>query len=279
MLAWKAMGLGLSIAPLIGSIGNPLNQWERRKVGNLCAIFHNTTTSKQDLQDIEARSVVCVKLDPGLVFQSLFLTMVTSPPSVNADSLIVLDDGKKYWEGIEASVSGMLGGQPSLSRIDLQGSKTFLARLGYGIKGGRKKVSRALEGGAGCVFLIRNKPRSTANKYIYRIGRVTEGLLLPMAEFVDVIEPISKFTASLGGKPGVDKVYNVGLEGWEPEADVKYDLIWVQWCAMYLPDNLLLEFLKRCKAALQPDGLIGFKENIGTIGEDVFDEEDSSVTR
>ncbi|KAH6876402.1 alpha-N-methyltransferase NTM1 [Thelonectria olida] len=186
--------------------------------------------------------------------------MVTSPATAKADSLIVLDDGKKYWEGVEASVSGMLGGQPSLSRIDLQGSRTFLARLGYGIKSGRKKVSRALEGGAG-------------------IGRVTEGLLLPMAERVDVIEPISKFTAALGDKPGVGNVYNVGLEGWQPAEGVQYDLIWVQWCAMYLPDNLLLEFLKRCKAALHPDGLIGFKENIGTVGEDVFDEEDSSVTR
>ncbi|KAH7259917.1 alpha-N-methyltransferase NTM1 [Fusarium solani] len=95
-----------------------------------------------------------------------------------------MEDGKKYWEGIEADVNGMLGGIPSVTRIDLQGSRTFLARLGIGIKTGRKMVSRALEGGAG-------------------IGRVTEGLLTQVAEKVDIIEPITKFTDVLEGKPGV----------------------------------------------------------------------------
>lgn len=69
------------------------------------------------------------------------------------DSLIQTDKGKQYWEGIDASVDGMLGGvltvMPPVSRIDLQGSRTFLARLGIGIKSGRSKVPRALEGGAG----------------------------------------------------------------------------------------------------------------------------------
>jgi hypothetical protein len=70
---------------------------------------------------------------------------------LGANSLISMEDGKKYWEGIEADVNGMLGGIPSVTRIDLQGSRTFLARLGTGIKTGRKMVSRALEGGAGWV--------------------------------------------------------------------------------------------------------------------------------
>lgn len=59
----------------------------------------------------------------------------------------------EYWKGIDPDVNGMLGGvitlMPSVSRIDLQGSRTFLARLGIGIKTGRKTVPRALEGGAG----------------------------------------------------------------------------------------------------------------------------------
>ncbi|RSM20325.1 hypothetical protein CDV31_000820 [Fusarium ambrosium] len=176
------------------------------------------------------------------------------------DSLISMEDGKKYWEGIEADVNGMLGGIPSVTRIDLQGSRTFLARLGIGIKTGRKMVSRALEGGAG-------------------IGRVTEGLLTQVAEVVDIIEPITKFTDVLQGKPGVGNIFNVGLEGWKPEDGVKYDLIWTQWCVGHLPDDLLVEYFERCKSALTPDGVIVIKENLSTNGVDVFDDLDSSVTR
>ncbi|KAM0425320.1 hypothetical protein ACHAPT_009376 [Fusarium lateritium] len=176
------------------------------------------------------------------------------------DSLISIEDGKKYWEGIEANVNGMLGGIPSVTRIDLQGSRTLLARLGIGIKTGRKMVPRALEGGAG-------------------IGRVTEGLLLQVAEKVDIIEPVAKFTAALKGKPGVGSIFNVGLEGWRPEDGVKYDLIWTQWCVGHLPDNLLVDYFERCKSALTPDGVMVIKENLSTRGVDVFDELDSSVTR
>jgi protein N-terminal methyltransferase len=36
-------------------------------------------------------------------------------------------------------------------------------------------------------------------------------LLLDVADQVDVIEPVEKFTAGLQGKPGVRNIYNVGL--------------------------------------------------------------------
>ncbi|KAH7010531.1 AdoMet dependent proline di-methyltransferase-domain-containing protein [Ilyonectria destructans] len=155
------------------------------------------------------------------------------------DSLIKLDDSKKYWEGIKPTVSGMLGGKTSVSRIDLQGSRTFLARLGFGVKNGRKMVPRALEGGAG-------------------IGRVTEGLLLRLAECVDIIELVAKFTAVLKGKHGIGDIYN---------------------CAVYLPNKEFLEFLDTCKAILGPDGVLAFKENISTDDNDDFDAEDSSMIR
>ncbi|KAL6699687.1 alpha-N-methyltransferase NTM1 [Trichoderma pleuroticola] len=183
-----------------------------------------------------------------------------------ADSLISKEDGLKYWEGISADVNGMLGGIPAVQgfhgvlRTDLQGSRTFLAKLGIGNKNGRHKVINALEGGAG-------------------IGRVTEGLLLPIAEQVDVVEPVAKFTAALQTKPGVRTVFNVGLQDWRPTEDVRYDLIWVQWCAGHLTDKQLVEFLGRCQEVLNPEGIIVIKENQSTKGYDVFDEEDSSVTR
>lgn len=75
------------------------------------------------------------------------------------DSLIDNQAGIKYWENANADVNGMLGGIPgfegfgSISRVDLQGSRTFLARLGIGVKNGRNLVASALDGGAGYVLL------------------------------------------------------------------------------------------------------------------------------
>lgn len=71
------------------------------------------------------------------------------------DSLISKEDGLRYWQNATADVDGMLGGVPSLfspiSRVDLQGSRTFLARLGIGTSQGRQKVTNCVEGGAGYV--------------------------------------------------------------------------------------------------------------------------------
>jgi protein N-terminal methyltransferase len=77
------------------------------------------------------------------------LTMSNPQP----DSQIRAEKCKEYWETIDSDVNGMLGGvlsfMPSVSRIDLQGSRTFLARLGVGVKTGRQRIPRVLEGGAG----------------------------------------------------------------------------------------------------------------------------------
>ncbi|KAH8128574.1 uncharacterized protein TrAFT101_012013 [Trichoderma asperellum] len=182
------------------------------------------------------------------------------------DSFISKEDGLNYWEGVSADIDGMLGGIPSVKgfsgilKSDLQGSRTFLAKLGVGAKQGRQKLATALEGGAG-------------------IGRVTEGLLIPLADEVDVIEPVAKFTAGLQGKEGVRNVYNHGLQDWEPVEGLKYDLIWTQWCVGHLTDSQLVEYLRRCQVALNPGAMIVLKENLSTSGRDVFDELDSSVTR
>ncbi|KAI1393436.1 alpha-N-methyltransferase NTM1 [Hypoxylon trugodes] len=185
------------------------------------------------------------------------------------DSFISADDGRRYWAGIDADVNGMLGGFPSVSRVDLRGSRSFLAKLGLGRVRGEKSVRRALEGGAG-------------------IGRITQGLLVEIAEVVDIVEPIAKFTSALEGQEGVGRIYNVGLEEWRPSDEsspVEYDLIWNQWCLGHLTDRQLEEYLRRCADVLSEDedgktrGVIVVKENMSTMGQDLFDEEDSSVTR
>ena len=116
-----------------------------------------------------------------------------------------------------------------------------------------------------------------------RIGRITSGLLLDVAENVDVIEPVAKFTAELAGVAGVRDVFNVGLEAWAPpagEGGVVYGLVWNQWCVGHLTDAQLVAYLGRCRDALDPDGgLIVVKENLSTGDGDIYDELDSSVTR
>jgi protein N-terminal methyltransferase len=79
----------------------------------------------------------------------------TKPVEAVVDNAI----GKKYWEGVDADVNAMLGGVPMVggfsyvSKVDLQGSRSFLAKLGIGSKGGRRRVATALEGGAGFVLI------------------------------------------------------------------------------------------------------------------------------
>jgi len=175
--------------------------------------------------------------------------------------------GRQYWQASSADDDGMLGGVlsqqgfSSVSRVDLQGSRTFLARLGVGTKRGRKSLDCVLEGGAG-------------------IGRVTKGLLLNVAANVDIVEPIVKFTDQIKGHEGVRHIFNVGLEEWEPPAGVKYDLIWVQWCLSQLTDAQVVKYLDTCKRVVtSPSTLVVVKENISTSDGDIFHEEDDSVTR
>ncbi|KAL2204099.1 hypothetical protein CC79DRAFT_1372112 [Sarocladium strictum] len=202
------------------------------------------------------------------------------------------DKQLEYWQGASADVAGMLGGVTevkgfsSVSRIDLQGSRTFLARLGIGLKSDRKTVKVALDAGAGYVsnsYSHIDSPISELNtdeKYPrLRIGRITENLLLKVAHEVDIIEPVEKLTDAIKGKAGVRNIYNVGLEDWKPEEDTSYDLIWTQWCLCYLTEDQIVEYLETCKAALSATGVIVVKENLSTTGKDHFDETDSSTTR
>ncbi|KAI0549599.1 alpha-N-methyltransferase NTM1 [Xylaria curta] len=177
------------------------------------------------------------------------------------DAAINQHDGLQYWKSVEANINGMLGGFPHVSKVDLQGSRSFLAKLGIGTKNGRHSLASILEGGAG-------------------VGRVTEGLLLPLGTAIDIIEPVQRFTDQLQGKKGIRTIFNVGLQDWEPTQGVQYDLVWTQWCVGHLTNEQLVRYLKRCKAALNEDnGLIVVKENISSSGVDIFDPVDSSVTR
>ncbi|KAG8676528.1 hypothetical protein FPOAC1_002533 [Fusarium poae] len=103
---------------------------------------------------------------------------------------------------------------------------------------------------------------------------------IDLQDQVDVVEPVVKFTDVLKGKPGVGEIHNVGLEQWRPSEGASYDLIWIQWCIGHLNDEEVVQFLERCKSVLDKEhGIIVFKENLSTWGQDKFDELDGSVTR
>ncbi|KAF2084475.1 hypothetical protein K490DRAFT_49190 [Saccharata proteae CBS 121410] len=195
---------------------------------------------------------------------------------VPADASIDHAASISYWNSVSPSVDGMLGGFPHISRIDLRGSQTFLAKLRR--SSGRQStelLAHAVDCGAG-------------------IGRVTFGFLLKVAQTVDIVEPIEKFTQQLQEQEGAKELidsgrigtqYNVGLETWDrselENQAYKYDLIWNQWCVGHLTDSQLVAYFQRCKRFLASNGWIVVKENLSTDaqGDDIYDEVDSSVTR
>lgn len=187
-------------------------------------------------------------------------------PNGAPDLLINHKAAIDYWSSTEPTVSGVLGGFPEVSRIDLTGSSNFLAKLRRQSKHfpSDTKLRRAVDCGAG-------------------IGRITTGLLSKVAENVDIVEPVRSFTDQIKGKENVGEIYNVGLESWHPEkgGGAPYDLIWNQWCLGQLTDVQLVEYLKRLPPVLSQGGWIVVKENLSNhhLGEDVFDDVDSSVTR
>lgn len=192
--------------------------------------------------------------------------MATEVPIINPyaapDSYINHEAAIAYWSSTPATVDGVLGGFPQVSRVDLQGSANFLAKLRRQSKQHSQgaKLSRVADCGAG-------------------IGRITRGFLSNVAEIVDIVEPVKAFTDQIKDEKYVGKVYGVGLEKWQPE--FQYDVVWNQWCVGQLTDEQLVAYLRSLPRCLTPGGWIVVKENLSNhhLGEDVFDETDSSVTR
>ncbi|EOA81694.1 uncharacterized protein SETTUDRAFT_143439, partial [Exserohilum turcica Et28A] len=214
--------------------------------------------------------------------------VVPHPDAQHPDASIDVAHSLSYWNSVTPDVNGMLGGFPQTSRIDLQGSSNFLAKLRRGGKAASKDalplLGRVADCGAG-------------------IGRITRGLLLGVSERVDIVEPVQKFTDELAQSLEQDDdnktqgalgdIINLGLQDWVPEP-ASYNLIWNQWCLGHLTDAQLVVYLQRCKqglvkptattegdAATPRSSWIIVKENLSTDSKhrDIYDDEDSSVTR
>ncbi|KAL4975586.1 alpha-N-methyltransferase NTM1 [Aspergillus desertorum] len=204
-----------------------------------------------------------------------------APPDAKINHAASLD----YWNSFAATSNtmlGIMGDYPWYTRIDLRGSKTFLAKARRLVPGAStsSRLGRGVDCGAG-------------------VGRVSEGFLRDVCEIVDAVEPVEKFAdvirerkineeaqtqdAAQNGAEDtrgvIGDIYVTGLESWNPSR--KYDLIWTQFCVNYVTDAQLVEFLRRCCKSLTVTGIVSIKENISTDfnGRDMYDEEDSSVTR
>ncbi|XWS17974.1 hypothetical protein CRYUN_Cryun32bG0002500 [Craigia yunnanensis] len=180
-------------------------------------------------------------------------------------------EGVAYWEGVEASVDGVLGGFGQVNDADIKGSEAFLNTLLHErfAGGGRNQQLVALDCGSG-------------------IGRITKNLLIRYFNEVDLLEPVSHFLDA--ARESLSQEYFVAsnmhkatnfycapLQEFNPDAG-RYNVIWIQWCIGHLTDDDFVSFFKRAKVGLKPGGFFVLKENIAR-NEFVLDKEDRSITR
>jgi len=174
----------------------------------------------------------------------------------------------QYWAGVEPTVDGMLGGFGKISKADIAASDALLRWVFA--QAAPPRHARCLDCGAG-------------------IGRVTKLLLQRHFGKVDMVEQNQAFCdkakEEFADNPKLGSVFCCGLQDFTPPAGhPRYDVVWVQWVIIYLPDAALLDFFRRMARSLARDGLIVVKDNF-TMGDvhdpEMFikDEEDSSVTR
>ncbi|XP_002533771.2 alpha N-terminal protein methyltransferase 1 [Ricinus communis] len=180
-------------------------------------------------------------------------------------------DGVSYWQGVEASVDGVLGGYGQVNDADIKGSEAFLQTLfsELFVDGGLGRHLVALDCGSG-------------------IGRVTKNLLIRYFNEVDLLEPVSHFLDAARDSlinenhmaSDTHKATNffcTPLQEFTPDAG-HYDVIWVQWCIGHLTDDDFVSFFMRAKIGLKPGGFFVLKENVARNGF-VLDNEDRSITR
>ena len=188
---------------------------------------------------------------------------------------------KIYWENVEPTVNGMLGGFSRISPTDISESRKFLSQFFQPRKpalppasstphasddSARPRSQLALDCGAG-------------------IGRITKLLLLSFSDEVHLLEQSQVFLdksveyIGSGSKRRVKRIC-ASLQSFQPEPGVSYDIIWLQWVTGYLTDEELIAVLVKMTSCLDPKhGRIIVKDNTTSGTEPDTDMNDSSVTR
>ena len=149
---------------------------------------------------------------------------------------------KKHWESKDATMKSVLGGWEDTHLPDVKCSNELLAGLIYSKQLNPK---RALDCGAG-------------------IGRVTEYVLQNHFEEIYLMEQDQKFVdkskETLGNNPKIKNITCCSLQTYDFN-NIKYDLIWIQWCLENIEDEDLNNFMDKCYEHLNDNGVIVVKEN------------------
>eukprot|EP00048_Salpingoeca_helianthica_P005857 m.92491 g.92491 ORF g.92491 m.92491 type:complete len:231 (+) comp13773_c0_seq6:5106-5798(+) len=169
----------------------------------------------------------------------------------------------QYWESCAATIDGMLGGYGHIHDVDVVGSMDFIRKM---IPAPNIIKGRALDVGAG-------------------IGRITKNVLIPVGfSKVDITDVSETFLQTARESIPADKLGDCVASSFD-EFDFtkhKWTLIWMQWCAIYLRDDVFVEFFAKACASLEdnPHSFVVLKENI--LRHDaapIPDNDDHSVTR
>jgi protein N-terminal methyltransferase len=155
-----------------------------------------------------------------------------------------------YWSRQHPSVDGMLGGYPELDAVDALSSRELIQKY-------------------------QNPPRSRSKFALGKtcvadcgcgIGRVASTILCDYFIEIDLIDPVEHFVdiavQSLQETDCHVRKFVSGVQDWIP--DRRCDAFWIQWVVMYLTDDDAIAFLGRCKAHLNPNGLIFIKDNLAS---------------
>ena len=142
---------------------------------------------------------------------------------------------------------GVLGGWGEVDAEDAKGSLAFLAHH------------------------LNNKEQLTAPRAGFRaldcgagVGRVTENVLLHVAEQVHLVEVSDRLLVQaekkLAAHAGRFELTQASLREFAPPPH-SYDLVWAQWVLGHLTDTDVVRLLSRCRAALRPNGAVAVKDN------------------
>jgi protein N-terminal methyltransferase len=170
---------------------------------------------------------------------------------------------KEFWEKSEATVEGMLEGNDIVHNSDVKTSCELIEGL----------------------ILIKKLTPGTVLDCGAGIGRVTSNVLLNYFEKVDLMEQDEKFCQKCKeiflGNSKIKNIFQSSFQNFvfqKENEQLKYDVIWIQWCVENIDDQDLITFLTKCRNALNPKGLVIVKENIVGKGT-LFVPEDFSRVR
>ena len=193
-----------------------------------------------------------------------------------------------YWDSVEPTIDGMLGGFSRVSAGDIVESRRFLSQFFRPLMPATATSNKKTSASASANAENEDRERPTAALALdcgAGIGRISKLLLLSFAEEVHLLEQSQQFldkSLEYVGQENRKRIQCIcaSLQSFEPEAGALYDIIWLQWVTGYLTDQELVSFLIKIQSCLNPKGgCIFVKDNTTSGSEPDNDMNDSSVTR